>query len=160
MTRRLADKARARDDPDSMGWRFRRSVKIAPGLRLNIGKRSVGASVGPRGAKVSVNTRGEVRRTAGLPGTGLSYTSQTKIRQGDEVEQPGQPELEDRRGNSKKQSSRKLVGSVSAAIIVLIAVLGAPMLAGYLILPAIALTVAAPWLARKLGGLSRADTAE
>jgi len=41
-----------------MGWGYRRSRKIAPGLRLNVGKRGLGVSAGPRHAKVSVNTRG------------------------------------------------------------------------------------------------------
>jgi hypothetical protein len=61
-----------------MGWRFRRSFKLAPGVRLNVGKRSAGVSVGPRGAKVSANTRNEVRRTVRIPGTGLSHTTQTR----------------------------------------------------------------------------------
>lgn len=56
-----------------MGWRFRRSIKIAPGVRWNIGKRSTSFSFGPRGFKVTAGTAG-VRQTVGLPGTGLSYT--------------------------------------------------------------------------------------
>ena len=40
-----------------MAWGYRRRRKIAPGLRLNIGKRSIGLSAGPRGAKLSVNSR-------------------------------------------------------------------------------------------------------
>jgi hypothetical protein len=63
-----------------MGWRFRRSFKIAPGLRFNVSKRSVGASVGPRGAKLSANTRGEARRTVGIPGTGVSHTKTSRLR--------------------------------------------------------------------------------
>ena len=41
-----------------MGWYFRKSLRVAPGVRLNLGRRSAGVSVGPRGAKVSANTRG------------------------------------------------------------------------------------------------------
>ncbi|MDX6388815.1 MAG: hypothetical protein QOK34_2029 [Gaiellaceae bacterium] len=41
-----------------MSWGYRRSRRIAPGVRLNLGKRGVGMSVGPRHAKVSMNTRG------------------------------------------------------------------------------------------------------
>ena len=40
-------------------WSYRKRVKLAPGLTLNIGKRSFGLSAGPRGAKVSANTRGQ-----------------------------------------------------------------------------------------------------
>ena len=56
-----------------MGVRFRRSVKIAPGLRLNFNKNSMGLTMGPRGAHYTVNTSGRVTTSVGLPGTGLWY---------------------------------------------------------------------------------------
>ena len=56
-----------------MGFRFRRSVKIAPGIRLNLSKGGVSTSLGGRGATVNVSKRG-VRGTVGLPGTGMSYS--------------------------------------------------------------------------------------
>lgn len=54
-----------------MAIRFRKSLKIAPGIRLNISKTGVSASIGRKGAMVNVSKRG-TRVTAGLPGTGLS----------------------------------------------------------------------------------------
>ena len=62
-----------------MGFRFRKSVKIAPGVRLNIGKKSVGISAGVKGARVSVNSSGRKTTTVGIPGTGLSYQKTEKI---------------------------------------------------------------------------------
>ena len=62
-----------------MGFRFRKSVKIAPGVRLNIGKKSVGISAGVKGARVSVNSSGRVTKSVGIPGTGLSYVTTSKI---------------------------------------------------------------------------------
>ncbi|HVT29360.1 MAG TPA: DUF4236 domain-containing protein [Lacipirellulaceae bacterium] len=59
-----------------MGLRFRKSIRIAPGIRLNFGKRSTSLSCGPRGAKLNISRRG-VKTTVGLPGTGLSYSSLT-----------------------------------------------------------------------------------
>jgi hypothetical protein len=56
-----------------MGFRFRRSVKILPGVRLNFGKRGVSTSIGVRGAHVTFGKTG-TRTTVGLPGSGLSYT--------------------------------------------------------------------------------------
>ena len=41
-----------------MSWGYRRSRRIGRGVRLNVSKRSLGLSVGPRGAKLSMNTRG------------------------------------------------------------------------------------------------------
>lgn len=54
-------------------FRFRRSIKIAPGVRWNFGKKSTSFSFGPRGFKLTAGTRG-VRTTVGVPGTGVSYT--------------------------------------------------------------------------------------
>ena len=56
-----------------MGWRFRRSIRLFPGIRLNIGKRGVSTSIGVRGAHVTLG-HGKVRETVGIPGSGLSYT--------------------------------------------------------------------------------------
>jgi uncharacterized protein DUF4236 len=41
-----------------MSWGYRRSRRIAPGVRLNLGKRGIGMSVGPRHAKISATTSG------------------------------------------------------------------------------------------------------
>jgi hypothetical protein len=60
-------------DNAGMGFRFRRSVKILPGIRLNFGKRGVSTSIGVRGAHVTFGRTG-TRTTVGLPGSGLSYT--------------------------------------------------------------------------------------
>lgn len=62
-----------------MGLRFRKSIKIAPGVRLNIGKKSVGISAGVKGARVSVNSNGRVTKSVGIPGTGLSYVKTSRI---------------------------------------------------------------------------------
>lgn len=57
-----------------MGFRFRRSVRLLPGIRLNIGKSGISTSIGGRGATVNIGKRG-TRATLGLPGTGLSYST-------------------------------------------------------------------------------------
>ena len=62
-----------------MGFRFRKSFKIAPGVRVNVGKKSVGISAGVKGAHVSVNSSGRKTTTVGIPGTGLSYQKTEKI---------------------------------------------------------------------------------
>jgi len=56
-----------------MGFRFRRSIRIAPGVRLNLNKRSMGVSVGGKGLHYSVNSKGRRTSTIGIPGSGLSY---------------------------------------------------------------------------------------
>ena len=56
-----------------MGFRFRKSIKLFPGLRINLSKSGVSASVGVKGATVNISDRG-TRGTVGLPGTGISYS--------------------------------------------------------------------------------------
>lgn len=58
-----------------MGFRFRRSVKLMPGVRLNFSTRGISTSLGGRGATVNISRRG-ARATVGMPGTGLSYSTQ------------------------------------------------------------------------------------
>jgi hypothetical protein len=53
-----------------MPLRFRRSIRIAPGIRVNLGLHGAGLSVGPRGLHVGVNRRG-MYTSAGIPGTGI-----------------------------------------------------------------------------------------
>lgn len=60
---------------ENMGLRFRKSIKIGNGAKLNINKKSVGFSVGGKGARYSVNSSGRRTKSVGIPGTGLSYVS-------------------------------------------------------------------------------------
>lgn len=55
-----------------MGFRFRKSIKIAPGVKLNLGLGGASVSLGGRGASVTIGKRGTYANV-GLPGTGLSY---------------------------------------------------------------------------------------
>ena len=55
-------------------FRFRRSFKIAPGIRWNLGKRSSSISFGGKGFHYTVGGPRGSRTTVGIPGTGLSYT--------------------------------------------------------------------------------------
>ena len=57
-----------------MGFRFQRSVRILPFLRLNFSRDGVSASFGRHGANVRIGRRG-ARGTIGIPGTGLSYST-------------------------------------------------------------------------------------
>lgn len=60
-----------------MPFRFRRSVRIAPGIRINLGKRGASVSVGRPGFTVNY-AKGRTNYTVGLPGTGMSYTKTVK----------------------------------------------------------------------------------
>ena len=53
-----------------MAWNFRKRIKIAPGIHLNISKGGVSTSVGPKGAKINIGRNGTYLNTSIL-GTGL-----------------------------------------------------------------------------------------
>lgn len=59
---------------DVMALRFRKSVRIAKGVRLNFGKQGVSLSAGVRGASVNIGSRGAYANV-GIPGSGISYRS-------------------------------------------------------------------------------------
>ena len=58
-----------------MGLRFRKSFKIAPGVRFNVGKKSHGISIGGRGGGISFNSKSGTHARVSIPGTGISYTT-------------------------------------------------------------------------------------
>lgn len=58
--------------------RFRKSVRLAPGLRLNFSGSGASLTAGPRGASVSFGSRG-VYLNSGIPGTGLYSRSRLAI---------------------------------------------------------------------------------
>lgn len=57
-----------------MGFRFRKSISLFPGIKLNIGTKSAGISIGGKHGGVSFNTKTGTRVRASIPGTGISYT--------------------------------------------------------------------------------------
>ncbi|MBX3276262.1 MAG: DUF4236 domain-containing protein [Sandaracinaceae bacterium] len=56
-----------------MGFRFRKSFKVG-GVRINLSKSGVGASVGVKGLRVGVGPRG-ARVSASVPGSGMGYSA-------------------------------------------------------------------------------------
>lgn len=56
-----------------MPFRFKKSFKIAPGIRINLSKSGISTSIGKRGASVNLSKRG-TRLTTGIPGSGLSIS--------------------------------------------------------------------------------------
>ena len=57
-----------------MGFRFRKSFKIANCVRVNLGKKSVGMSIGNKYAGVNINSKNGVSTRISVPNTGISYT--------------------------------------------------------------------------------------
>jgi hypothetical protein len=64
-----------------MGFGFRKSFKLVPGVRINVSKRGAGASLGGKGFTHSIGPGGR-RTTISAPGTGVSYSVQHKRSRG------------------------------------------------------------------------------
>ncbi len=58
-----------------MGFRFKKSIKLAPGVKINLNKKSTGFTFGGKGVHYTVNSKGKRTTSVGIPGTGLSYSS-------------------------------------------------------------------------------------
>ena len=56
------------------GWhlRFQRRITLFKGVRLNVGRRGVGLSVGGRLARFGVTSQGKLYQSVSVPGTGIS----------------------------------------------------------------------------------------
>lgn len=62
-----------------MGVRFRKSINICKGAKVNIGKTGASLTLGTKGFHHTIHTSGKKTTSAGIPGTGLSYVSTSGI---------------------------------------------------------------------------------
>jgi hypothetical protein len=75
-----------------MGFRFRKTFKLFPGVRINLSKSGISTSVGVPGATVNFSDKGK-RTTVGIPGTGISYSERQSngLAANPPVEEAGNP---------------------------------------------------------------------
>lgn len=59
-----------------MGWRFRQSINLGLGFRINLSKSGIGYSWGGPGYRKTWKANGGTRETYSIPGTGLSYVEE------------------------------------------------------------------------------------
>jgi tetratricopeptide (TPR) repeat protein len=62
-----------------MSFRYRKSISLGMGTRLNISKTGIGLSGGIPGARVSAHSSGRRTTSFGLPGTGMYFRKDTRI---------------------------------------------------------------------------------
>lgn len=104
-----------------MGMRFRKSIKLGGGTKLNLSKSGVGISTGVKGFRVSKNTSGRSRVTSSLPGTGLSYVNEfgsSGTSAGDST--PSSGTSSGSSGKGPKNNRGKLIGSLVMILLVLV----------------------------------------
>lgn len=59
-----------------MGLRYRKSIKMPLGFRINLSKSGIGYSYGFKGYRHTVMANGRTRDTLSIPGTGISYVKE------------------------------------------------------------------------------------
>lgn len=94
-----------------MGLRFRKSIKIAPGIKINFNKKSWGVTFGKRGAHYTINSKGKQTASLGIPGTGLSYTT-TSGGKSKKKASPNNPSVSNKRVELINKSSYHMYNSV------------------------------------------------
>jgi len=60
-----------------MGFRYRKSINLGGGFRVNLSKSGVGYSWGGKGFRVTKTASSRTRTTASIPGTGLLWTEES-----------------------------------------------------------------------------------
>ena len=60
-----------------MGFRFRKSINLGGGFKVNLSKSGVGYSWGTKGVRYTKTASGKKRTTLSIPGTGISYVSES-----------------------------------------------------------------------------------
>lgn len=59
-----------------MSFQFRKSIKIAPGVKLNISKNGVSVTVGNKYVRTTIGKKKTI--SASIPGTGLTFVKRLK----------------------------------------------------------------------------------
>ena len=60
-----------------MGFRFRKSTNLGNGFKVNLSKSGVGYSWGTKGVRYTKTASGKKRTTFSMPGTGISYVTES-----------------------------------------------------------------------------------
>lgn len=72
-----------------MAWRFRKRIRLIPGVYLNLSTKGISTTIGPRGLSLNIGSKGSYLNT-GIPGTGLynriSLEGPKKVAEGDALD--------------------------------------------------------------------------
>lgn len=94
-----------------MGFRYRKSVKLG-GLRINFSKSGIGYSYGVKGLRYTKTAKGKDRVTASIPGTGLSWTTESSSKRKSKISEPIKSQ-----GKQSKETTRYTMPLVPNVII-------------------------------------------
>ncbi len=110
-----------------MGLRFRKSITLCKGVKLNLGGKSASVSVGTKGIHQSFSTTGRTTTSIGIPGTGVSYVKSVNMKKGfkdlfkkkdekeDTKKKGGKDAKEDTAGKKGSSAKEDTAGKAEAA---------------------------------------------
>lgn len=101
-----------------MGFRYRKSINLDGGFRINLSKSGIGSSWGVKGYRVTKTAKGTTRTTASIPGTGISYVHETgkaNNRSSQRNTNPGQQPVPDIDNNH--YDTQNIVNSVATEMV-------------------------------------------
>ena len=67
-------------EKQQMGLRFRKSISILPGVKVNLSKSGVSLSAGVPGFRNTISTSGRLTTSVGVPGSGVSYVKTKNLK--------------------------------------------------------------------------------
>ena len=92
-----------------MGFRFRKSIPIGKHFRINLSKSGIGYSCGVKGARFTKTANGKNRTTLSVPGTGISYTTDSKAHTS--KKKPAKKKTVTRKAAATKQQTPQVLGA-------------------------------------------------
>ena len=96
-----------------MGLRFRKSIKLLPGVKLNLGTKSASVSVGKKGIHQSFSTTGRTTTSIGIPGTGVSYVKSVNMKSAFKKLFKGKGKDKDAKAADEKKADTKAAAASS-----------------------------------------------
>ncbi len=102
-----------------MGFRYRKSINLGGGFRINLSKSGIGYSWGVKGYRITKTARGTTRRTASIPGTGFSYVHETGKNKGARSNRGANPTSPQHKSamNDNHYSAQNIVNNVATAMV-------------------------------------------
>lgn len=94
-----------------MGWGFRKSKKILPGVRVSLTHRGVGVRVGHKNAGVSVTPTG-ARVSGSIPGTGISVRKELGSKRKRSAQDNEQQEFEIHYLEEERPQPSKIISAI------------------------------------------------
>ena len=108
-----------------MGLRFRKSIKLCKGVKLNLGTKSASVSVGGKGFHQTFSTTGRTTSSVGIPGTGVSYQKSFSLKdkfselfggKKKESEKEAKAAAKQQAANESAEAARQRVAEFEAAV--------------------------------------------